>query len=240
MFRTPFLTGALFAMSTALAAPASAQSSGPSSSAAEHQALQLFVTLPIKPDHLERFLATMHREVAGARSEAGNLAFDVYQDIRHPNTLYLFEHWVNEAALDSHTEQPYYKAIRAQEADDLAGSVQERNLSEVSPVQAGRRVSDATGHPVLSVLRTEPSAGPKLLVLFGEVAEQMRAHSGNQTFALYQDQDQPATFLLIERWADSAARKAALEMPVGKRLLLSLRELTESPLEPIALVDRSH
>lgn len=236
MFNKNLLAGALFFMSTTVGASAPANTSG---TTVDGQALQLFVTLPIKPDHLDRFLATMHKEVAGARSETGNIAFDVFQDGDEPGTLYLFEHWVNEAALDAHTDRPYYKAIRAQEADDLAGSVLERELSEVTPSRVAKTTIEEPGHPVFSVLETTASTAPQLLALFSDVAEQVRALNGNRVFALYQDKGRPMTFLLIERWTDSALREAGLGTPVGCSFLSNLAELTASPLRPIALVDRS-
>ncbi|MGW7775944.1 putative quinol monooxygenase [Pseudomonas machongensis] len=132
---TKTFSPALLAMSLVTAKPASANDTATQPVTSP---LQLFVTLPVNPDHLERFLATMHKEVAGARSEAGNVAFDIYEDAQHPSRLYLFEHWRNAKSLASHTTQPYYKAIRAQEADDLGGTVEERKLRELSPAAPAR------------------------------------------------------------------------------------------------------
>ncbi|MEK3964881.1 MULTISPECIES: putative quinol monooxygenase [Paenibacillus] len=44
--------------------------------------------------------------VEPARSEVGCLYYDLYQKIEEPNTFYILDGWVNEQAVDEHTQHP--------------------------------------------------------------------------------------------------------------------------------------
>lgn len=240
MFRKRFSRGTLFAMSTiATIATASAQPANAFATTSIQSPLQLFVTLPVKPHHLDGFLETMRKEVVGARSEAGNLAFNVYEDAGSPSTLYLFEHWANAAALDAHTGQPYYKAIRRQEADDLSGDVAERKLSELLPAQSAGISAPLGSYNLLTLIQVKVDAHIKLAEVFAEVATAIRSAQGNQGFWLYRDLDQPLEFLLIERWTRKSARNESIATKSGRQFQSALTELTSTPVRQTQLIDRS-
>ncbi|MFJ9991609.1 putative quinol monooxygenase [Pseudomonas putida] len=234
---TKTLSPALLAMSLVTAKPASANDTA-TQPVTSSTPLQLFVTLPVKPDHLDRFLATMHKEVAGARSEAGNVAFDVYEDAQHPSRLYLFEHWRNAESLASHTTQPYYKAIRAQEADDLDGTVEERKLLEIAPAAPVRSAAPAQ-YSVLSTLHLAPGKAEQLATQFAAQAGAIRSAQGNLGLAMYQDEEKPDELLLIERWSDRAAHDASASSPAARQFLASLNEVVDAQVLQLRLIDRS-
>ncbi|KAF1015638.1 MAG: (4S)-4-hydroxy-5-phosphonooxypentane-2,3-dione isomerase [Stenotrophomonas maltophilia] len=206
---------------------------------AAEAALQLWVTLPIKPDHLAGFLATMHREVAGARSEAGNVAFDVYADRDQPSTLYLFEHWRNAAALASHVRQPYYKAIRAQEKDDLGGTPSERPLGGLGSSGRPHRIGQAGEPAVLSLIAPREGMRAQLLLALEQAGAATATSAGNRGFHLLQDRDSADEVLLIERWATPEARDAYLSTAAGQALQEALAALAATPVKVTRMIDRS-
>ena len=71
------------------------------------------VTIDIKPDVVERFIAAM---VENARNsvacEAGCLRFDVIRDERTPNRIYLYEVYRDKAAFDTHMTMRHYFSWR--------------------------------------------------------------------------------------------------------------------------------
>jgi quinol monooxygenase YgiN len=69
------------------------------------------VTIDIKPDAVERFLAAMVENAQNSLAhEAGCLRFDVIRDERIPNRIYLYEVYRDQAAFAAHMTMPHYLA----------------------------------------------------------------------------------------------------------------------------------
>ncbi len=82
----------------------------------------LFVTINIKPEHREEYLAEMLLNAKGAREdEPGCLRFDVVQDSQDENTIHLYEVYTDEAAFQAHTSAPHFLRMRETTADWRAG-----------------------------------------------------------------------------------------------------------------------
>jgi (4S)-4-hydroxy-5-phosphonooxypentane-2,3-dione isomerase len=65
--------------------------------------LALMVTIKIKPGHHDAFMEAMLGDARGpAYDEPGCLRFDVVQDANDPNTIYLYEVYRDEAAIEAH------------------------------------------------------------------------------------------------------------------------------------------
>ena len=75
--------------------------------------LALFVTLHVKPEHLDAFLASMLDDARGSvNHEPGCFRFDVHQDDKDPSTIYLYEVYLDRAAFDEHLKQPHFTRWR--------------------------------------------------------------------------------------------------------------------------------
>ncbi len=84
-------------------------------------ALSLVVELEIKPQHWEDFLdrARIHRANILA-NEKGVERFDILVSEEAAHTVYLYETYVDQAALDLHFETPYMKEYQEITADWVA------------------------------------------------------------------------------------------------------------------------
>ena len=72
------------------------------------------VTVWVKPEHSEAFLAAILANHAGSRTEPGNLRFDVLKDIGEEGRYLLYEVFASQEAVEAHRKTPHYLAWRAQ------------------------------------------------------------------------------------------------------------------------------
>jgi quinol monooxygenase YgiN len=71
--------------------------------------IALIVTINIKPGFKERFMKEMFGDARGSNEdEPGCFRFDVIQDAKDPNKIYLYEVYKDQAALDAHRQAPHF------------------------------------------------------------------------------------------------------------------------------------
>ncbi len=71
----------------------------------------IFVTVRMKPEYRDRILKGALEDGRGSREdEPGCLRFDVIQDDNDPNTIYFYEVYKDDAALQAHRAAPHYSA----------------------------------------------------------------------------------------------------------------------------------
>ena len=71
----------------------------------------LFVTVRMKPEYRDQILKGALEDGRGSREdEPGCLRFDVIQDDSDPNTIYFYEVYRDDAALQAHRASPHYPA----------------------------------------------------------------------------------------------------------------------------------
>jgi quinol monooxygenase YgiN len=58
-------------------------------------------------DTLAHALDAIRPVVEATRQEPGNVAYRYYRDLDDPTTLFLFEEWESEDALEQHFQMPY-------------------------------------------------------------------------------------------------------------------------------------
>lgn len=74
--------------------------------------LFVFAEITPKPQHLEDARDAIVGIVDRTRTEPGCKSFDVFDGLE-PGSLYLFEEWDDQSALDAHYKQPYTAAVFA-------------------------------------------------------------------------------------------------------------------------------
>jgi autoinducer 2-degrading protein len=75
--------------------------------------LALVVSLQVKPDQRERFLAAAEDDsICSVRDEPGCLRFDVLQDNADPDHFFFYEVYRDDAALAAHQQAPHYARWR--------------------------------------------------------------------------------------------------------------------------------
>ena len=96
----------------------------------------LFVTIKMKPERREAYMAEMLLNARGAREdEPGCLRFDVVQDAEDENTIHLYEVYTDEAAFQAHTSAPHFLQMREATADWREGQTVHRGTN-VAPTDA--------------------------------------------------------------------------------------------------------
>lgn len=69
----------------------------------------LVVTIDIKEGFRDRFIDAMLEDARGSvRDEPGCIRFDVIQDEKNPNRIYLYEVYADRAAFDRHLTTPHF------------------------------------------------------------------------------------------------------------------------------------
>lgn len=70
------------------------------------------VTVYVKPDHAEDFIAATLKNAQGARTEPGNLRFDVLRCIDDENRFFLYEVYKSEEDFAAHQKTEHYLTWR--------------------------------------------------------------------------------------------------------------------------------
>jgi quinol monooxygenase YgiN len=80
-------------------------------------------TIPIKPDHREEAKQLAQWMAGETHKEAGCLAYQFYTDLADPNTLFIFEEWESEEALQKHFQTEHMKQFQQQAPKFVAGPI---------------------------------------------------------------------------------------------------------------------
>jgi quinol monooxygenase YgiN len=97
----------------------------------------LWVTVKVKPDQREQFLAAITDDaICSERDEPGCLRFNVFQDQSDENTYYFFELYRDEAAFDAHRATPHLARWRAAAAEVLQEPSSAVRTNSVVPADA--------------------------------------------------------------------------------------------------------
>ena len=94
----------------------------------------LFVTIKMKPEHREEYMAEMLLNAKGAQQdEPGCLRFDVVVDSQDLNTIHLYEVYKDEAAFADHQAAPHFLRMRETTGDWRDGPAVVHMGANVSP-----------------------------------------------------------------------------------------------------------
>jgi quinol monooxygenase YgiN len=63
--------------------------------------------MKIDPAKLQHALGIIKPVVEETANESGNVSYRYYADLDDPSTLFIFEEWQSEAALENHFQMPY-------------------------------------------------------------------------------------------------------------------------------------
>ncbi len=97
----------------------------------------ILVTIHIKPEFREPFLESMLDDARGSvNDEPGCFRFDVLQDDKNPNTIYLYEVYRDRAAFDAHLVAPHFTYWRDTVKDWYASPNQVVNVTPLYPAPA--------------------------------------------------------------------------------------------------------
>jgi autoinducer 2-degrading protein len=78
------------------------------------------ITIQVKPEHIEEFLAATVENHKGTRTEPGNIRFDVIQSVDDPGRVMLYEVFASQEAIEAHRRTAHYQAWAAKVPEWLA------------------------------------------------------------------------------------------------------------------------
>ena len=92
------------------------------------------VTVHVKPEHLQEFIAATRANRAGSRTEPGNLRFDILQAAEDPCRFLFYEVFTSQEAVEAHRQTPHYLAWRAKAEAWMAKPREGRAHQVVEPL----------------------------------------------------------------------------------------------------------
>lgn|SRR5512143_2983013 len=101
----------------------------------------LLVTIHVKPERVEAFLAATLRNHEGSTREPGNLRFDVLRSEDDPACFLLIEVYRTAQDAEAHRTTPHYLAWRDEVAPWMAAAREGRRWEIVAPADPGRWAS---------------------------------------------------------------------------------------------------
>ena len=93
--------------------------------------IKIVATLAVQPAHRAELLAVFRDLVAKSRAEAGNLRYDLHQDLQNENRFVFVETWQDQAAVDSHNASGHFQGF-VQAIDGKTDSVEIVLMTDVS------------------------------------------------------------------------------------------------------------
>ena len=84
------------------------------------QPLVVIATLIAKPGQAAALQKHLETLVQATRQEPGCITYELHQDLESPEGFYMFERWIDAAALQSHDGTAHIQAFRAAAGELLA------------------------------------------------------------------------------------------------------------------------
>ncbi|ARU63662.1 antibiotic biosynthesis monooxygenase [Tumebacillus avium] len=67
--------------------------------------------IKVKPERREEYLELSKGIVAGSQAEAGNLAYQLFEEAGNPNSFVIVEKWKDQAAVDFHNQTAHFQSF---------------------------------------------------------------------------------------------------------------------------------
>lgn len=73
--------------------------------------IRIVASLQAKAEFIDDVTAAVKAAVAPSRQEAGNLQYDLHQEIDKPGAFVFFERWKNQTAVTEHEQSAHFKRL---------------------------------------------------------------------------------------------------------------------------------
>ena len=169
----------------------------------------LVVSVEVKPDRVDEFLAAMKIDAEGSRKEPGCRRFDVLRDSSDPNKFLFYEAYVDDAAFATHQTYPHFAPWKAFEASGGVTSLSAA-FSTGTYFELGSSCPSEPADPLCLVVSVEvkPDRVDEFLAAMKTDAEGSRKEPGCRRFDVLHDSSDPNKFLFYEAYVDDAAVSA--------------------------------
>ena len=75
--------------------------------------IRIVAELEVLPQHREELMPVLQALVDGSRGEAGNIAYDLTEDLSNVCHFFVIETWASQQAIDEHNVTPHFTAFVA-------------------------------------------------------------------------------------------------------------------------------
>jgi quinol monooxygenase YgiN len=165
--------------------------------------------LDAAPPEAAQTAALVRQHAQASRKEAGNEAFDVFEEIGRPNRFAILEAWRDKAAYDAHGAASPTAGFRDKLQPLLIGGTGIRMFGPLSVAPpSGEPGADAVY--VLTHVDVFPAGKDQAVDLVKVLAEAARKDPGNLWFDVLQQDGRPNHFTLFEGWRDHKAFEASI------------------------------
>jgi quinol monooxygenase YgiN len=158
----------------------------------------------IAPPAAAQTPALARQWVEASRKEAGNMGFEVLEEIGRPNRLAILETWRDQQAYDAHGAAATTAAFRDKLQPLLIGGTGIRVFGGLSVAAPTARPGPRTLY-VLTHVDVFPAGKDQAVGLVKALAEAGRKDTGNLWFDVLQQDGRPNHFTLFEGWRDRKA-----------------------------------
>lgn len=191
-------------------------------------AFSMLVKLQVhQPQHKAMFEEALIADVAGAHTEKGNIAMELYQDKSNPNTYFIYEIWENRGALDIHFAKPWTQAAFAAGAKAQAQTTF-ICLRDLDPLPEKKRKypnpKNKDIDDLIVFFKVKPEQRNRFVEEFRNLTRRSRDEQGVLAFHLYEVMGKPNEFVLYERWANEQAHLEHIERDYVKQLFKMFQE----------------
>jgi quinol monooxygenase YgiN len=178
----------------------------------------------VAPPAAAQTAALARQYVETSREEAGNMGFEVLEEIGRPNRLAILETWRDKEAYDAHGAAATTTAFRDKLQPHLIGGTGIRVFGALS-VTAPTALPDPQTLYVLTHVDVFPAGKDQAVELVKALAEAGRKDNGNVWFDVLQQDGRPNHFTLFEGWRDRKAFDASIMAPHTKEFRQKLNPL---------------
>ncbi|OSI23906.1 putative quinol monooxygenase [Neisseria dumasiana] len=97
--------------------------------------VKIAAMIVVKPEYRQELFDEFPQLVSASRREAGNIRYDLHQDLENPDRVVFFEIWKSQAAVDEHAASAHFQAfLKAIEGKTQSVEIiSMRDLSENAP-----------------------------------------------------------------------------------------------------------
>ena len=92
--------------------------------------LKIVATIVVKAEFQSDLEKVFHTVVNETRKEAGNISYELHQDIQNPLKYIILEVWRSQEAIDKHNESLHFKAF----VDSVEGKVDSLTVDVIKKV----------------------------------------------------------------------------------------------------------
>ncbi|MGP7816609.1 putative quinol monooxygenase [Niallia sp. 01092] len=83
----------------------------------------------VNPEKRDGFLAEIKPLITGSQAEAGNISYQLYEEVDSANTFIMVESWKDEQAVKIHNQQPHFTNFVVKAEEFLIAPLEVTNYS---------------------------------------------------------------------------------------------------------------